>query len=99
MALVYGPMLDTPIVAFPFGVLVDHLLVPRLERGRARRPATAGLTALAAVFAGLFGWQAAVLTALCGLTLAARAVRHRPGAIRAALPYLHRRRRRRRRCR
>ena len=88
MALVYGPMLDTPIVAFPFGVLVITCWFRDWSADEPSDLATAGLTALAALFAGLFGWQAALLTALCGLTLAARAVRHRPGAIRAALPYL-----------
>ncbi len=88
MALVYGPMLDTPIVAFPFGVLVITCWFRDWQAEEAGDLAAAGLTTAAALFAGLFGWQAAVLTAMCGLTLAARAVRHRPGAIRAALPYL-----------
>jgi len=85
MALVYGSMLDTPITALPFGVLV---LLCWSRDWRGDRPVNPALAALAAVAAGLTGWQAAVLTAMCGLSLLARAVRHRPGAIRAALPYL-----------
>ena len=88
MALVYGPMLDTPVTAFPLGLLVITCWFRDWRRDEPASTRTAALTALAAVAAGLSGWQAAVLTALCGLTLAARAVRHRPGAIRAALPYL-----------
>ncbi len=88
MALVYGPMLDTPIVAFPFGVLVITRWFRDWNADAPSGLASAGLTASAAMFAGLFGWQAAVLTGLCGLTLATRVFGHRPGAIRAALPYL-----------
>jgi hypothetical protein len=88
MALVYGPMLDTPIVAFPFGVLVITCWFRDWNADEPPDAGRAALTALAAALAGLFGWQAAVLTALCGLALAARALRHRPGALRTALPYM-----------
>jgi hypothetical protein len=90
MALVYGPMLDTPIVAFPFGVLVITCWFGDWQADADAAPDAghAARIALAAALAGLFGWQAAVLTALCGLALAARALRHRPGSLRSALPYL-----------
>ena len=75
MALVYGPMLDTPVTAFPFGVLV---LICWYRDWRGDRPVHPALAALAALAAGLSGWQAAVLTAMCGLALLARAVRRLP---------------------
>ena len=83
------PMLDTPIVAFPFGVLVITCWFRDWnaeEPGTRPRPA---LTASAALFAGLFGWQAAVLErAVRPHAGGPGASRHRPGALRAALPYL-----------
>jgi hypothetical protein len=93
MMLAYGAMLDTPVICFPFGVAVVLRWYQVWQNDDPARPgwapvgsmaATAGLGALA----GLAGWQAAVVTALCGLSLAARALRHRPGAIRAALPFV-----------
>jgi hypothetical protein len=90
MVLVYGPMLDTPVVCLPFGLVVAGLWY---RSWRGDEPVAAGWIVAAAVLAGLAGWQAAVLTALCGLALVARAVRHRGtpagrGASSAALWFL-----------
>ncbi|MGZ4682056.1 MAG: ArnT family glycosyltransferase [Acidimicrobiales bacterium] len=85
MALVYGPMLDTPVTSLPFGLLV---LLCWFRDWRGERPVHPALAGLAAAAAGVSGWQAAVLTGMCGVALLGRALRHRPGAIRAALPYL-----------
>ena len=78
-----------PIVAFPFGVARDHVLVPRLERRASRRPGRrradgAGRAVRRARSAG----RPPCSPRCAALALAARALRHRPGALRAALPYL-----------
>ena len=88
MMLAYGVMLDTPVVCFPVGVAVVLCWYRAWEDDEPDAGASAATAAGLALLAGLAGWQAAVVTALCGLSLAARALRHRPGAVRAALPFL-----------
>jgi len=90
MVLVYGPMLDTPVVCLPFGLVVVGLWY---RAWRDDHPVAPGWIVLAGAMAGLAGWQAAVLTGLCGLALVGRAVRRRSTpdgrqALRSALPFL-----------
>ncbi len=86
MFVVYGPMLDTPVTSFPFGVAVLALWVRDLGREGDEPPrwwAVAGCSALAC----LAGWQAALLVAACAVGVAA-ARRSNPGAaVRHAAPY------------
>src|SRR5262249_13191453 len=81
---VYGPMLDTMIIAFPLGILVAW----RWYREWAGRGGTHWLLlgALATV-ASLGGWPATVLPGLCGLAWLVRGLRGR-GSIARAVPYL-----------
>lgn len=90
MVLAYGPMLDTPVVCLPFGLVVAGLWY---RCWRDDEPVAWGWVMAASVLAGLAGWQAALLTALCGLSLAARGIRTaapsaRRVALRAAMPFL-----------
>jgi MFS family permease len=90
MILVYGPMLDTPVVCLPFGLVVAGLWY---RSWRDDHPVALGWIVLAGMLAGLAGWQAAVLTGLCGLSLLARSVQRRskPGgrsSLRSAVPFL-----------
>ena len=85
MLVVYGAMLDTPITGFPFGLAV---LICWYRDWRGERPVPVWVSGLVALVACLAAWQAAVLTLMCGLALAARAIRRRPRALRSALPYL-----------
>ncbi len=85
MFVTYGPMLDTPVTAFPFAVGVT-LLWTRDWQGD--DPPSPWLTATVTLAACLASWQCALLAGLAG---AALAVRHRrdPGrALLAAAPYL-----------
>jgi hypothetical protein len=95
MFWVYGVMLDTPVTSFPFGVAVILLwfrdwraIAPDPPAAAQPAPVPIALSGLVSVLAGLAGWQAGLLAVLCGATLAVRAARRRPGALRAALPYL-----------
>jgi hypothetical protein len=81
-------MLDTPVVSLPFGIAV---LIAWAAQWRAPvgtfawHPLAIGALC---TFAALAGWQAAVLTGLVGVSLAARRVRGREHAIVDALPFL-----------
>ena len=83
MILVYGPMLDTPVVCLPFGLVVAGLWY---RSWRDDHPVAPVWVVVAGTAAGLAGWQAAVLTGLCGLSLVARAVRRRSRARRRSGP-------------
>jgi len=90
MVLNYGPMLDTPVICLPFGLVVAGLWY---RSWRDDQPVAAGWIVGAGVLAGLTGWQAAVLTALCAISLAASGLRHRSTpegrrALIAAVPFL-----------
>jgi len=81
-------MLDTPVVSLPFGiaVLLAWTTQWRAPAGTfAWHPLAIGALCTAAALAG---WQAAVLTALAGLALAARRFRGREHGIADALPFL-----------
>lgn len=91
--VVYGGMLDTPVTAFPLAlgvVLVWQSSWARVSGGAGladRRPAFA-LAVLLTGLAALASWQGGLLGVLAASALALRGVRRRPGAGRAALPYL-----------
>jgi hypothetical protein len=84
MLFVYGPMVDTMIIAFPLGVAVALLWYREWTGGRRANWAVIGALALVA---SLGGWQATFLVGLCGLAWLGRARRDRSGVLRA-LPYL-----------
>lgn len=84
MFLVYGPMLDTMVVAFPFA-LATALAWHR--RWRHERPFTWWATGLLALATGLAGWQGLFLVGLCALSLAARAARRGARAAADAAPF------------
>jgi hypothetical protein len=88
MWFTYGFMLDTPVVAFPLGVAVLLVWYRRWTAAPDRRAFHPVAVGAVCAVAALAGWQAAVLTLLCGTALAARVVRRRPHAIREALPFL-----------
>lgn len=84
MLFVYGAMLDTMVIAFPFA-LATALLWYRGWRGRTvPRPV---LVLLLATVTCLGGWQATFLVALCGLAHLGR-LRTDRTAWRRAVPYL-----------
>jgi hypothetical protein len=83
MVFVYGVMLDTMVIAFPFALGVA--LVWHRQWTGAAKPRAWLVFALATVTC-LGGWQAIFLVGLCAVATAAR-FRSRPGAIREALPY------------
>jgi 4-amino-4-deoxy-L-arabinose transferase-like glycosyltransferase len=88
MVFAYGFMLDTPVVSLPFGIAV---LIAWTAQWRAPAGSFAWHPlAIGALCAGaaLAGWQAAVLTALAGLSLAVRRFRGREHGIADALPFL-----------
>ncbi len=89
MFFVYGLMLDTPVTSLPYGLAVALLWYADWttgDGGGAARPPRV-LAAVLSLLAGLAGWQAAFLTGLCALSLAARAVRQGPAQLRRAVPY------------
>jgi 4-amino-4-deoxy-L-arabinose transferase-like glycosyltransferase len=83
MLMVYGPMLDTMVVAFPLGLAVA-LVWHRQWAGIAAPPwwLVFGLGAIAS----LASWQATFLVGLCAVATAGR-VRSDRRALRRALPY------------
>ena len=83
MVFVYGPMLDTMVVAFPFGLAVAMVWYRQWTRASDPRW---WLILLLATVACLASWQATFLVGLCAVATAAR-VRSDRGAMRRALPY------------
>lgn len=84
MVFVYGPMLDTMVVAFPFGLAVA--MVWYRQWIRATEPAW-WLVLLLGTVACLASWQATFLVGLCAVSTAAR-IRSDRQAVRRALPYV-----------
>lgn len=64
MVLTYGSMLDTPVLAVPFAVMVAIALTSELA-GSPRRAWPVGLVALSCAAAGLVAWQAGVFAFAC----------------------------------
>lgn len=87
LLFVYGPMLDTPVTSFPFGVLVVLVWYRQWRAGPREHPVHPALVALAAGLAALSGWQPTVLVAMCVVSLGARTLRRRPGSLIDALPF------------
>lgn len=94
MWLVYGVMLDTMIIAFPFALGV--LIVWHRQWTGQRTPSGAAVFGLAAL-ASLGGWQAVVLCGMCGVAAFFRPPpphapdqlpAEEPGRVNRALPYL-----------
>lgn len=69
MLSVYGPMLDTPVVALPTAVGVTLLWAREWDDGPVVAPAAAAGLAL---LSGLAGWQAAACSLLAGAALVIR---------------------------
>jgi len=83
MLLVYGAMLDTMVISFPFALAVA--LVWYRQWTGAPEPGAWFVVALATL-ACLSGWQATFLVGLCAASTAAR-FRSRPDALRRAIPF------------
>lgn len=88
MFFTYGTMLDTPVVAFPFGVAVLLMWLRRWRTPEGQRATSPWLTGATCAAAALTGWQAAVLVVLAAATLVARGLRGRRHWLAEAMPFV-----------
>jgi len=77
MIAVYGTMLDTPVVGFPFGIAVLLLW----QRARSGRPAPVGLVAAVTALAVLSSWQGLLTAGFVTAAVVVPKVRRRSGAV------------------
>lgn len=88
MFFTYGFMLDTPVVALPFGVAVLLLWYRQWRAPAGQRGWHPVAVAAVCALAALAGWQAALLVGLASVTLLARARTGLRRAVTDALPFI-----------